>query len=240
MSAVPPAPAVSGDIAPLVLFDLDGTLVDSAADLFEAMRVVCAEAGVQAPAFAPFRAVVSKGARAMLAVAFPGDDAAAREARVPGFLAHYAAGLAAHSRPFEGVEAVLAAIEAAGARWGIVTNKPYALAEPLVARLGWTARCAVLVGGDTLPVKKPDPAPLRHACAACGVDAARAVYVGDDLRDVEAARAAGMRAVAALWGYREDGDDPAAWGADALLARPLDLAAPGALAAFAAAEAPHA
>lgn len=216
-------------IAPAVLFDLDGTLVDSAVDLLQALNRVLAADGRAPLALPALRPVVSKGARAMLAVGFPDEAAERREARVPAFLAAYAEAVADHSTPFEGVEDVLAAIEAAGARWGIVTNKPLYLARDVVASMGWTARCAVLVGGDSLPTKKPEPEPLLHACAALALPPSAAVYVGDDERDIVAARRAGIKSVAALWGYREVHEEPAQWGPDALAQSPRDLLRPGVL-----------
>lgn len=197
-----------------VLFDLDGTLVDSAPDLAAAANRVLADHQRAPVDYARLRSVVSKGGRAMLAVCFPDLDDPAREALLPVFLRYYGERLADQSRLFDGVEALLAALEARGLRWGIVTNKPEALARGVVAGFGWQARCAVLVGGDTLPTRKPDPAPLLLACRQLEVAPGDAIYVGDDLRDVQAARAAGMPSVAALWGYREDGDDPLRWQAD--------------------------
>jgi phosphoglycolate phosphatase len=146
------------------------------------------------------------------------------------FLDIYEAAVSEHSTPFEGVEEVLAEIEAAGARWGIVSNKPHYLCVGVVKAMGWEARCAVLLGGDSLPQRKPDPEPLWHACQACGVGAAASVYVGDDERDIVAARSAGMKSVAALWGYRLDSDDPYAWQADAAVVSPRELLLPGLLA----------
>ena len=172
---------------------------------------------------ARLREVVSKGGRAMLAVALPDLDDAARDALLPPFLARYAEALAVESEPFTGVPALLDALDARGVRWGIVTNKPEALAAGVVAGMGWVARCAVLVGGDTLPLRKPDPAPLHLACERLGIDPARCLYVGDDERDVQAARAAGMPSAAALWGYRLPGEDPLQWGADHAAAVPADL-----------------
>jgi phosphoglycolate phosphatase len=221
---------LSTAIAPVVLFDLDGTLVDSAVDLLNALNRVVVDAGRPALPLAAIRPVVSKGARAMLGVAFPDEAADVREARVAPFLAYYAAAVAHHSTPFAGIEAVLAAIEAAGARWGIVTNKPLYLARGVVDSMGWKDRCAVLVGGDSLPRKKPDPDQLQLACDTLGVAAAHCVYVGDDERDIVAARAAGMASVAALWGYREAHEDPFAWKADRNVAEPAGLLDPGVLA----------
>jgi 2-phosphoglycolate phosphatase len=222
---------MSPRIARAVLFDLDGTLVDSAPDLHRAGELMRARAGLPPLALDQFRPAVSRGSRAMLAVALPHLDATAREAWVAPFLAAYAEGIAEESRLFPGMHAVLAAIEADGACWGIVTNKPEGLARALVQGLGLDARCAVLVGGDTLPQRKPDPQPLWFACDQLGVDARRAVYVGDDARDIEAARAAGLRAIAAAWGYRDEDDRIGDWGADLVLESPADLLARGALCA---------
>ncbi|MGN6512117.1 MAG: phosphoglycolate phosphatase [Lysobacteraceae bacterium] len=220
--------ASQGAFPPLVLFDLDGTLVDSAPDFVATLDRLRAERGEGPIALAELRPHVSKGSRAMLAAAFPRLDADAREALVPRFLAVYEEELARHGRPFAQVEALLAAIEHAGSRWGIVTNKPGYLARLLLPRLGWDVRCAVLVGGDSLPVRKPDPLPLLHAAAALGVAPGDCVYVGDDERDIVAARAAAMPSIAALWGYRLDADDPATWRADRLAAEPGDLLDPAA------------
>ena len=206
-----------------VLFDLDGTLVDTAPDLCNAVNHVLAGLGRAAVPLARLREVVSKGGRAMLAVALPDLDDAARDALLPPFLARYAEALAVESEPFTGVPALLDALDARGVRWGIVTNKPEALAAGVVAGMGWVARCAVLVGGDTLPLRKPDPAPLHLACERLGIDPALGLYVGDDERDVQAARAAGMPSAAALWGYRLPGEDPLQWGADHAAAVPADL-----------------
>ncbi|ODS64894.1 MAG: phosphoglycolate phosphatase [Arenimonas sp. SCN 70-307] len=206
-----------------VLFDLDGTLVDSAPDLARAANRVLADHGRPPVDYARLRAVVSKGGRAMLAVSFPDFDEAAREALLPVFLRYYGEGLADESVIFDGVDSLLAALDARGVRWGIVTNKPEGLARGVVEGFGWRTRCAVLVGGDTLATRKPDPGTLLHACAQLGIAPGDALYVGDDLRDIEAARAAGMPSVAALWGYREDGDDPHRWGADRVAAHASEV-----------------
>jgi len=206
-----------------VLFDLDGTLVDSAQDLLAATNRVLARMDRAPLDLEVFRPIVSKGARAMLALAFPDLDADQRERLVPELLEHYADSIAGHSAAFEGIESLLQRIERAGLRWGIVTNKPEALARSVVHAMGWSERCAVLVGGDTLVAKKPDPAQLLHACELLKTTADRCVYVGDDERDVQAARAAGMASIVALWGYREAHDDPAKWGGDRSIATPLEL-----------------
>jgi len=207
----------------LVLFDLDGTLLDSAPDFvatIDRMRATRAQPPIT---LAQLRPHVSRGARAMLATAFTRLDADARESMIGEFLDIYREELSRHGQPFDGIEALLQAIEASGSRWGIVTNKPESLARQLLPLLGWEQRCAVLVGGDTLPVRKPDPEPLLHAARQVGIDADRCVYVGDDERDIVAARAAGMPSVAALWGYRLDEDDPETWQADVAVDAPQAL-----------------
>lgn len=211
----------------LVLFDLDGTLLDSAPDMAATVNAMRDARGMPPLPLEAIRPHVSRGARAMSAAAFPALDPDAVQALVPEFLALYERELGLHGRPFPGVEALLGAIEAEGARWGIVTNKPEYLARQVLPPLGWDARCAVLVGGDTLAERKPHPLPLQHAAASLFVDIADCAYVGDDERDIVAARAAGMRSIAALWGYRLPGDDPEDWGADVLAAEVADLLHPG-------------
>lgn len=206
-----------------VLFDLDGTLVDSAPDFIAVVNRMRADRGRAAMDLAELRPVVSKGSRAMLAAAFPDVPVAEREAWVQEFLDVYEAELGLHGKPFDGVEAMLAALEANGTTWGIVTNKPEYLARKLMPLLGWESRCAVLVGGDTLPVRKPDPLPLLHAAQAIQVAPDACIYVGDDERDIIAARAAAMPSVVALWGYRLHGDDPYAWQGDVLANEPVEL-----------------
>ncbi len=207
----------------LVLFDLDGTLLDSAPDMLATVNALRAERGEPAMALEALRPHVSKGARAMLAAAFPQSDEAQREAMVAQFLARYESELAKQGHLFDGIEALLGAIEADGGRWGIVTNKPEYLAKQLLPLLGWQTRCAVLIGGDTLPQRKPHPLPLLHAARGLYVAPEDCVYVGDDERDIIAARAAGMPSVVALWGYRLPEDVPERWNGDAMVESPRDL-----------------
>ena len=164
----------------------------------------------------------------MSSVAFPHLSAEEIAALVPEFLDIYRQELGRHSRPFDGVEEMLAALEQAGTVWGIVTNKPEYLAREVVPQLGWQSRCAVLVGGDTLAERKPLPLPLLYAAEELGMPAAHCAYVRDDERDIVAARAAGMPAVVALWGYRLDGDDPIAWQGDVMVDEPQALLDPAA------------
>lgn len=203
----------------LVLFDLDGTLLDSAPDMLATVNRMRATRGLPPMALDALRPHVSRGARAMSAAAFPDLAGDVPPELVREFLDIYETESGRSGAPFAGVEAMLQAIEADGARWGIVTNKPEYLARQLLPRLGWERRCAILVGGDTLPQRKPHPLPLLHCLGVLGVGAEDCVYVGDDERDIAAARAAGMRSVVALWGYRLPDDDPARWGGDLMLDR---------------------
>ena len=210
----------------VALFDLDGTLLDSAPDMLATVNAMRAERGRGPMALDALRPHVSKGARAMLAAAFADVAVETRESWVPEFLAVYQRELGRHGAPFDGIEAMLGALEAAGSRWGIVTNKPEYLARLLLSLLGWESRCAVLIGGDTLTARKPDPLPLTVAAERLGVAPSACVYVGDDERDIVAARAAGMPSVVALWGYRLAEDDPIAWQGDVMIDTPVALADP--------------
>jgi phosphoglycolate phosphatase len=207
----------------LVLFDLDGTLLDSAPDMVATVNRMRAARGQPPMPLADLRPHVSRGSRAMSAAAFPELGGEVPAGMIREFLDVYEQELGRHSLPFAGVAELLDAIEAAGSRWGIVTNKPEYLARQVLPKLGWDARSAILVGGDSLPERKPHPLPLLHAANVLGVGIEACVYVGDDARDIEAARAAGMRSIVALWGYRLPGDNPAAWGADAIVESVFDL-----------------
>ena len=212
----------------VALFDLDGTLLDSAPDMVATADRMLAARGLAPVDPLLLRQHVSRGARAMVAAAFPGLDEAGRDALVPEFLQVYREELGRHSVLFDGIAALLAALEADGVRWGIVTNKAEYLARDVVAGLDWRQRCAVLVGGDTYAEKKPHPLPLLEAARQLGVEPCDCVYVGDDERDVLAARAAGMPAIAVTWGYRLEGDDPETWLAEAMARAPRELLDPAA------------
>lgn len=206
-----------------MLFDLDGTLLDSAPDMLATVNAMLA-ARARAPlALEQLRPVVSKGARAMLGVAFAELDADARTALVPEFLQRYEGLIGTQSQLFDGIDVLLSQLDDAGCSWGVVTNKPEYLARLILPQLGWQQRCAVLIGGDSLPERKPHPLPLLTAAEHLGVAPAQCVYVGDDERDIVAARAAGMPSVAVLWGYRLHDDAPSRWQADALVEHPQQL-----------------
>lgn len=205
-----------------VLFDLDGTLLDSAPGLYAALEIYGNETGTEIPPYATVREVVSRGASAVLKTAWPNADAAALAEHSPRFLELYADVMADTSAPFEGVNELLGGLEAAGIPWGIVTNKAGFLTRPLLEQLGLWSRAASVVAGDTLPQRKPDPAPVLHACKEARMSPEHGMFVGDDPRDIQAGRDAGLYTVAAAWGYL-DGSDPHAWGADTVLATPDQL-----------------
>ena len=207
-----------------VLFDLDGTLIDSAPDLAGTandMRVARSDAPL---AYAELRPMVGTGARGMIGRAFgvSPDDAAFEPLR-DEFLALYATRLLRETRVFAAMEPVLLAVEASGLPWGIVTNKAERFTTPVLAGLDLQRRVAVVVAGDTTPHAKPHPEPLLEAARRVGVEPAACVYVGDDLRDVQAGRAAGMRTAIACWGYLGDAAPVHAWGADHVLRIPDEI-----------------
>jgi len=207
-----------------VLFDLDGTLADTAPDLAWALNEVRREQGLAPLPFEHIRPAVSHGSRALIERGFGLDPSDATfEPLRRRLLDLYRDNLARHTRLFDGMDEVLDTLEARGLHWGVVTNKPAWLTEPLLAALDLDHRAAAIVSGDTVDQRKPHPAPLLHACALAGADAARCLYVGDARRDIEAGRAAGMHTLVALFGYLDDDDDPAAWNADALVATPADI-----------------
>ncbi len=206
-----------------VWFDLDGTLVDSAPDLYRACVDLCAEQDCQPPDYSAFRPLVSRGGMAMLRASFAGVDDSHLEGILPRFLEIYAERMDGMTRVFDGLHEVLEALAARRIAWGIVTNKSGFLAEPLLKRLNLHEPAAACVYGDTLPLRKPDPAPLLHACELAGLAPGECIYVGDDERDIQAGHAAGMYSIAAAWGYL-DGGDPRTWGADRVVTDVAQLA----------------
>jgi N-acetyl-D-muramate 6-phosphate phosphatase len=195
-----------------VLFDLDGTLADTAPDLAAAVNKMRHERGLSMVPLDDLRPLASAGARGLIGGAFgigPDDHefASMREE----FLANYEADLCIETTLFQGIDAVLDELDARGVRWGIVTNKAARLTEPLVAQLALDERAGCVVSGDTTPHSKPHPAPLLHAAKELAVPPERIVYVGDDLRDVQAGFAAGMVTVAAAYGYCGNDLPPTKW-----------------------------
>lgn len=209
-----------------VFFDLDGTLADTAPDLAAAANRLVVERGLPPVAYEKLRPVASHGARGLIGAAFgKSPDDPEFPALRDTFLDYYEADIAVHTRLFDGMDEVLARLEASGIRWGIVTNKIARFTVPLVAAIGLTPRASAVVSGDTTAHAKPHPAPLLHAAEVSGVAPARCLYVGDDLRDIQAGKAAGMATVTAAYGYCGDGEPPEAWGADYLIRHPAELLA---------------
>ncbi|MGE0483430.1 MAG: phosphoglycolate phosphatase [Gammaproteobacteria bacterium] len=209
-----------------VLFDLDGTLLDTAPDLARALNRVLADDGLAPLPFATIRPHVSHGSTALVRLGYAYAPGSAEfEARRQRLLDAYHAEVAVESRLFPGMAAVLDTLEARGLAWGIVTNKPGWLTTPLLAALALDRRAACVVSGDTTPRAKPHPDPLLAAAEALGVPAAACLYVGDAERDVIAARAAGMAVLVALYGYLAPGDEPARWGATACIEQVADVLA---------------
>ena len=207
-----------------VLFDLDGTLVDSALDLGGAGNDLRERRGLPPLPLEVFRPLTGTGARGMLRVALgttPED--ADFEALKDEYLAIYATRLTRLTRVFDAMAPVLDALDAAALPWGIVTNKHSRFAEPVVAGTGLATRSRVLVCGDTTARAKPFPDPLLEAARRLAVDPEHCLYVGDDLRDIQAGQAASMGTVAAAWGYLGDGEPIEAWGADHLARTPAGL-----------------
>ena len=208
----------------LVLFDLDGTLADTAPDLAGAINRMLLARGRAAVPLEALRPVASHGARGLIGRAFglvPAD--AGYEALRQEFFREYESALCEDSALFPAMPETLAALESDGVVWGIVTNKIARFTEPLVRALGLTERAACIVSGDTTAYAKPHPAPLLHALGQAGRTAGEAIYVGDDLRDVQAGQAAGVRTVVAAYGYLGDGIPIESWGADGVIARPTEL-----------------
>ena len=201
-----------------VLFDLDGTLADTAPDMARTVNLMRERRGLAPVPSEKVRPHVSKGARGMICTAFEmttehPDYTAMREE----FLDLYKDNLCIGTQLFPGMEELLAALEAAGMAWGVVTNKFERFANPVMAGLGLAGRAGVVVGGDTCPRSKPYPDPLLFAASVLGVVPGRTLYVGDDPRDVQAARAAGMPVIVAGYGYLGEDPSPALWGADAVV-----------------------
>ncbi len=207
-----------------VLFDLDGTLADTAADLGAVLNRLRSEAGQAPLPSETIRPHVSRGVRGLLGIGFaiePEDD---RYTELHGrFLACYGDSLCVATTLFEGIAELLERLDAESIKWGVVTNKTSRYTLPLMVALGLARRAACIVSGDSSPRPKPAPDPLLLASTIAGVDASRCLYVGDAPRDMQAARAAGMGAVAAAWGYLGDDLPLEEWGADTIIQSPADV-----------------
>lgn len=207
-----------------VLFDLDGTLADTAPDLAYALNQTLLANQKDPLPFEKIRPVVSHGGIAMIRLGFNiGPDHEDYMRIRDQFLNIYLQNIATHTRLFNGMEKLLQHLEQNNIAWGVVTNKPGWLTDPLMAALGLTQRAATIVSGDTVSKNKPHPEPLFHGCKQAGLDPVNCIYVGDAERDIQAGNAAGMKTVAALFGYIQDDDNPDEWQADIYINHPEEL-----------------
>ena len=206
-----------------VLFDLDGTLVDTAPDLGHALNLQRARHGLPPLDDAIIRPQASHGARGLLGLGFdlhPDDPSFARMREE--FLKLYADNVCHHSRPFPGVPELLIELTRRRFKWGVVTNKPACFTEPIMSILELAERAACIVSGDTCPHPKPHPAPMLTAAELCGAEPRECLYLGDAERDIQAATAAGMPALVAAWGYLDTHDAPHTWGALGQIRHPVE------------------
>ena len=207
-----------------VLFDMDGTLLDTAPDFIAICQAMLAERGLPAVDDKLIRDEVSGGAKAMVAAAFAlSPNAEEFEALRLEFLERYQRDCAVHSKLFDGMAELLADIEKANLIWGVVTNKPVRFAQPIMEQLGLAERSALLICPDHVTHSKPHPEPLILACKMLDLDPASVLFVGDDLRDIESGRDAGTKTAAVRYGYIHPHDNPDHWGADVVVDHPLDL-----------------
>jgi 2-phosphoglycolate phosphatase len=206
-----------------VLFDLDGTLLDTAPDMVAALNALRLEHAAAPLPYECVRGAVSHGAARIVKTGFPDADGEVFDKLRERYLHIYSGALAVHTRLFPGMAQVLDKLDSFGLSAGIVTNKPGWLTTPLLAQLNLTPRFVCVVSGDSLAERKPHPLPLLHAAQLAGVTAQQCVYVGDALRDIQAAHAAHMPGLVADYGYLLPDEDSSTWGGDAHLKQPLDL-----------------
>ncbi len=199
-----------------VLFDLDGTLIDTAPDMVAVLMGMLESEGRAPIPYDVVRSHVSNGSAGLIRLGFPEVSDEAHEQLRLEYLDRYERSVCTESTIFAGLEPLLDLFDEHGLPWGVVTNKPARMTEPLLAALGLTARMACRISGDTIPERKPHPAPLLLACTQTGVAPGRSVYVGDAARDIEAGHAAGMFTIAAAYGYITEDDSAAAWNADVI------------------------
>ena len=207
-----------------VLFDLDGTLIDTAPDMAGALTALCQEESQPRLSYEQVRPVVSNGSAALVKLAFGELEDQKRLMHLKQrYLEIYEENICIDSALFKGIETVLQHIENHGLNWGVVTNKPGWLTLPLMNSLCLTQRAATIVSGDTTPNSKPHPDPMHYACDEAESESRECIYIGDARRDIEAGRNAGMKTLVAKYGYIETGEDVTTWGADAIVNAPEDI-----------------
>lgn len=207
-----------------VFFDLDGTLADTAEDLAAPIHAMRADRGLPPMPIEELRPYASMGARGLIlkGLGVARDDSRFEPLREE-FLQRYEAAMLVHTRLFVGIPDVLDALDDAGIRWGVISNKVERYVRPILAGLGVLERSVCAIGGDTTAFPKPHPEPLLHAARLAEVEASQCIYVGDDRRDIEAGQAAAMRTIAAAYGFCGGESPPEQWGADHLIVQPLEL-----------------
>ncbi|TDJ72480.1 MAG: HAD family hydrolase [Proteobacteria bacterium] len=207
-----------------VLFDLDGTLADTAPDMAQALNLLLKEKDYQPLPFDTIRPWVSHGGLALVRLGFGEERGDVKlENLRQRFLEIYAENLCRETRLFPGIPQLLAILSKNGFNWGVVTNKPGYLTEPLVAQLTIQPPPACIVSGDTTTNRKPHPEPMLLACNQAGSDPHECLYVGDAERDIHAGKQAGMKTLVALFGYITDSEDPETWGADGMIRAPMEV-----------------
>lgn len=208
-----------------VLFDLDGTFADTAPDLAYALNQVLQQENLPPLPYKHIRPVVSHGGIALIKLGFSELSPESREFKRlrQSLLDVYKKNISKHTRLFSGMDRLIERLEKNNVLWGIVTNKPSWLTDPLMSDLGLTHRAAAIVSGDTTAERKPHPLPLIHACEQMQCKPVECLYVGDAERDIIAGNRAGMKTITALFGYIEANDSPENWGADAMISEPLDI-----------------
>lgn len=205
-----------------VLFDLDGTLADTAPDLASALNHVLKSHNCATLPYETIRPYVSHGGVALTTLGF-GKDHPEFDSLYKELLARYESNIANETVLFEGMHELLLELEENNINWGVVTNKPDWLTTPLMKALNLTSRAAAIISGDTLEQRKPHPAPILHACEQAGSHASECIYIGDAERDIEAGNAAGMPSIIALFGYIDESDTPDDWGAHASINHPREI-----------------
>jgi len=207
-----------------VLFDLDGTLLDTANDLVGTVNTLLMRYGCKSQPIEALRPYVSQGGLKLISVAFGiAENSAEAEQLRKDYLAEYASRICARTVPFPGIVEVLQKLDRNQQKWGVVTNKPGYLTDLLMAKIELPSQPGCIVSGDTTKRAKPFPDPVLYACKCLKVAPEKTLIVGDDERDIAAGRAAGLTALGALWGYIQQQDDPSQWGADGLLDSAADL-----------------
>jgi phosphoglycolate phosphatase len=207
-----------------VLFDLDGTLIDTAPDMAHALNLLLAEEQCDSLPYEAIRPVVSNGSAAVVALGFPEISEASELARLKQrYLEIYQANLCVHSSLFPGMAELIDQLEQHKRNWGVVTNKPGWLTDPLMRQLDLYTRAACVISGDTTANRKPHPEPMYLACKQAGSAAEQCLYIGDAQRDIQAGRNAGMHTMIACYGYIGDWENIDEWGADYRIQQPLDV-----------------